>query len=65
VLFYLLPLSSAVIQSQGRFALTLFPAFLVLALAGRSATFDRVYVLVSSALAAFFMALFAIGGWVA
>ena len=64
VLFYLLPLSSAVIQSQGRFALTLFPAFLVLALAGRSATFDRVYVLVSSALAAFFMALFAVGGWV-
>ncbi len=60
----LLTLSTLTLASQMRYGLALFPAFIVLALAGRSPWFDRAYVIVGTALAGFFMALFAQWYWV-
>lgn len=52
-------------QSAPRYVLGIFPAFILLALAGRHAVFDRCYTCVSMALASFFMVVFALWGWVA
>jgi hypothetical protein len=61
----LLPLSTGSLGSLMRFDAGFFPIFLLLALAGRSQVFDRVYVLVGAGLGAVLMALFAQWYWVA
>jgi Mannosyltransferase (PIG-V) len=48
-----------------RYGLVIFPFFIALALLGRNETFNRVYLIVSTGLAAFFMLLFSQWGWVA
>lgn len=52
-------------DSLPRYFLPVFPAFIVLALAGRRAVFDRLYLVSSSMLAAFLMVRFALWRWVA
>lgn len=61
----LLPLSTGSIGSLMRFDAGFFPIFMILGLAGRSRTFDRVYILLGAGLGAVFMALFAQWYWVA
>jgi Gpi18-like mannosyltransferase len=61
----LLPLSTGSLGSLMRFDVSFFPILMVVALAGRYAVFDRVYVLVGAGLGAVFMALFAQWYWVA
>lgn len=51
--------------STPRFALVIFPAIMVLALLGRSKTFDRVYLILSSILACISMVVYSQWGWVA
>jgi hypothetical protein len=43
---------------MGRFCVVIFPLYIVLAMAGRNATFDRYWLILSSALAVLFMTLF-------
>lgn len=52
-------------DSVPRYFLPVFPAFVVLALAGRNALVDRLYLITSSGLAAFLMMRFALWRWVA
>lgn len=52
-------------NSISRYALVIFPFFIALALLGRNETFNRVYLIISTGLAAFFMLLFSQWGWVA
>jgi hypothetical protein len=61
----LVPLCSGSLLSMPRFLVADFPAFLVLAIAGRRLAFDRLYVIIGIGLGAFFMALFAAWYWVA
>ena len=61
----LLPLSTGSLGSLMRFDAGFFPIFMILALAGRSRAFDRVYVLLGAGVGAVFMALFAQWYWVA
>ncbi len=53
------------LESIPRYILGLFPIVVLLALFGRNDAFHRVYVPFSAALAALFMAIFAVWGWVA
>ncbi len=53
------------LESVPRYVLGIFPAILLLAHFGRYPAFDRVWVPISAGLAAFFMAAFAVWGWVA
>jgi hypothetical protein len=64
-LYFLTALGSGDIRSLMRFGMSFFVVFLVLALAGRRPEFDRVYMIVSTALAALFVIFFALGYWVA
>ena len=52
-------------ESMPRYALVLFPAFIILARCGRSTSFDRAYMIVASGLSAFFMIRFVLWRWVA
>ncbi len=61
----LLPLSTGTLGSLMRFDASFFPIFVILALAGRSRAFDRVYVLLGAGVGAMLMALFAQWYWVA
>jgi len=63
-LAFLEPLASGTSYSMGRFCTTIFPIYIVLAMAGRNPAFDRYWVIVSSALAVLFMALFSQGHYV-
>lgn len=53
------------LESVPRYVLGIFPGILLLAQFGRNAAFDRAWVPISAGLAAFFMAVFAVWGWVA
>jgi hypothetical protein len=53
------------LESIPRYVLGLFPMIILLALFGRNDFFHRSYVPISAGLAAFFMAVFAVWGWVA
>ena len=53
------------LESVSRYGLGLFPAFMLLASLGKNPVFDRIYLPFSAALAALFMAVFAVWGWVA
>ncbi len=64
-LFLLMVISRGSLVSVIRYALELFPLFLVLALAGRNVVFHQLYVAVGLALASLFMVMFALGYWVA
>jgi len=57
-LAFLMPLASGSLLGMGRFCVVIFPLYIVLAMAGRNATFDRYWLIVSSALAVLFMTLF-------
>lgn len=61
VILYVIMLSTGQLVAVMRYGLSLFPVFLVLALAGRHAWFDRAYVAVAATLSGLFMVLFA--GW--
>lgn len=61
----LVPLCTGSLVSMMRFGIANFPIFLVLALAGRSARFERGYLVVAAGLSALLMALFAQWYWVA
>jgi hypothetical protein len=63
--FFLGAVSSGLLLSLMRLEVTLFPAFMVLAIWGRWPSFDRLYVAVSTGLAGLFMAMFAQWYWVA
>jgi hypothetical protein len=52
-------------NALSRYGLVIFPFFVALALLGRNETFNRVYLIVSTGLAAFFMLLFSQWGWIA
>jgi Mannosyltransferase (PIG-V) len=60
-LAFLLPLASGSLYAMGRFCTTIFPIYIVLAIAGRKAAFDRYWVITSTALAVLSMALFSQG----
>jgi hypothetical protein len=53
------------VESVPRYGLAIFPMFILLAYLGRNETFDRIFVPASAAIAALFMAVFAVWGWVA
>ena len=57
-------MSTGILLSMPRYAATFFPAFIVLAIAGRDVWFHRAFVVGSSAAAAVFMAMFAQWYWV-
>jgi hypothetical protein len=57
--------SSGRLGSLMRFGLVMFPAFLVLAMAGRHPQFDRAYVIAATGLASLFMMMFALWYWLA
>lgn len=57
-LAFLMPLASGSLLGMGRFCLVIFPIYVVLAMAGENATFNRYWLILSGALAALFMALF-------
>ncbi len=57
-LAFLMPLASGSLLGMGRFCLVIFPLYVVLAMAGENAAFNRYWLILSSALAALFMALF-------
>jgi len=57
-LAFLMPLASGSLISMGRFCLVIFPLYVVLAMAGENATFNRYWLILSSALAVLCMALF-------
>jgi len=61
----LLMLCSGSLQSIIRYALALFPIFIVLAKSGRNLTFDRAYTSFALPLGTLFLALFALWKWVA
>ena len=63
--FFVGALSSGLLLSLMRLEVTLFPAFMVLAIWGRQPWFDRLYLAVSTGLAGLFMAMFAQWYWVA
>jgi Gpi18-like mannosyltransferase len=52
-------------DSMPRYVLPIFPAIIALALLGRNQLFDRVYLIVASSFAAFFMVRFSLWRWVA
>lgn len=52
-------------NSLSRYGLVIVPFFIALALLGRNETFNRLYLIISTGLAAFFMLLFSQWGWVA
>lgn len=52
-------------NALSRYGLAIFPFFIALALLGRNETFNRIYLIVSTGLAAFFMLLFSQWGWIA
>jgi Gpi18-like mannosyltransferase len=56
----LLPLSAGNLQSVGRYALVLFPLFLLLALAGRRPSIDRTLIAAGSILLGWLVALYAL-----
>ena len=56
--------ASGSLMSMVRFGVSLFPLFIVLAIAGRRRWFDRTYLVTSTGLAGLFMALFAQWYWV-
>lgn len=53
------------LESMPRYVLMIFPAFILLAGLGRNPLFDRLYLCIASALAAFLMARFSLWRWVA
>jgi hypothetical protein len=53
------------VESMPRYGLAIFPMFILLAWLGRNQTFDRIFVPASAAIAAVFMAVFAVWNWVA
>ena len=53
------------LESVSRYGLGLFPVIILLATFGKNPVFDRIYLPCSAALAALFMAVFAVWGWVA
>lgn len=57
-LAFLMPLASGSLLGMGRFCVVIFPLYIVLAMAGGNATFDRYWLILSSALAVLFMTLF-------
>ncbi len=63
-LFFLISISSGYLMSLNRYGLTMFPVFMVLAIAGRHPLFDRVYVAMAAGLAGLFMGMFALWFWV-
>jgi Gpi18-like mannosyltransferase len=64
-LFLAILLSSGFLASVSRYGMTLFPLFILLALAGRRDTFDRAYLIIAAGLASLFMIQFAQWYWVA
>lgn len=64
-LLWLVMVSNGELAASMRYGLALFPAFIVLAIAGGNRLFHQSYLVASSSLAAVFMALFAAGYWVA
>lgn len=58
-------LCSGTLGSIMRFGIDFFPIFMILALAGRSPSFDRAYTISALGLGAFLMSLFANWNWVA
>ena len=58
-------LASGSLMSMVRFGVSLFPLFIVLAIAGRRQWFERSYLVTSTGVAALFMAMFAQWYWVA
>jgi hypothetical protein len=63
--FLLVMLSRPTWESVPRFGLEVFPLFIVLALLGRHWAFDRPYLAFGLGLGGLFMAMFALGYWVA
>ena len=61
----LLPLGAGTLTSMVRYAVVMFPAFIVLALLGRNATFDRWLIVLFFALQVLLMALWSQFYWVA
>jgi hypothetical protein len=57
-LAFLMPLASGSLLGMGRFCLVIFPLYIVLAIAGANDTFNRYWLILSSALAVLFMVLF-------
>lgn len=57
-LAFLVPLAEGTLYSMARFCATIFPLYVVLAMAGTKPAFDRYWLTVSSGLAVLFMALF-------
>ena len=57
-LAFLMPLASGSLLGMGRFCLVIFPLYVVLAMAGENAAFNRYWLILSSALAVLCMALF-------
>jgi hypothetical protein len=57
-LAFLTPLASGATLSMARFCSVIFPIYIVLAMAGRNPEFDRCWLITSTALSVFFMALF-------
>jgi len=53
------------LASVPRYVLGIFPVIILLAVIGRDDVFHRAYVPISAGLAALFMAIFAVYGWVA
>jgi Gpi18-like mannosyltransferase len=63
-LLFLIVVTSGSLESIGRYGNTIFPLFIVLALAGRNAVFDRAYTFGGLLLSGLFMAMFAQWYWV-
>lgn len=64
VVFLLFTTGWGSFSGMTRYSLILFPAFMILGLAGRHRLFDRLYVSLATGFAALFMILFAHWGWV-
>lgn len=58
-------LSNSTLAAAPRYGLAIFPLFLLLALAGKHPGFHQTYLVLASSVGALFMALFALGYWVA
>ena len=65
ILSYLFLTSWGSLESMPRYVLVIFPMFIAFAIWGANERFHRVYLMVTSGLAAFFMVLFALWRWVA
>ncbi len=64
-IFFLMMTITGRLSTNIRYGLALFPAFIVLALAGRSKSFDSAYVSISATLGGLFMAIYALVYWLA